>query len=481
MCGIFGLIVHKDAGYGPVFIKKSLTTLARLSESRGKDSSGFAFRNERDKTINLIRAPMPISSLMEHQVFDFELEAHLNNISHRKDVLTQNVFAVIGHSRLVTNGTQLNDENNQPVVKDGLVGIHNGIIVNVDELWQTMPIGQRKYKIDSEVIFSLFRYFNETYNSSIVSISKAIKKIIGTVATGFFIDNKNELVLATNNGSLYIISNFKDILFFASEKHILERMIKRHKLDRKISNFRLLKVEPNTGYLVNLSNLTTRNFGFYDDDTEVFKSTIIENYSINLQSVNSCSNNKSLLVDFEKIMTNPKAKHERKLLEYNIDEISGLRRCTKCVLPETFPFISYDKEGECNYCNNYRLKNQPSPLDDLFRLVEPYRSKDGSYDCIVPYSGGRDSTFTLHMIKKVLGLNPIAFTYDWGMVTDLARRNIARVCGKLGVENIIVAADIVKKRSNIKKNILAWLKRSSLGMVPLFMSGDKYFFTIQAN
>jgi hypothetical protein len=62
------------------------------------------------------------------------------------------------------------------------------------------------------------------------------------------------------------------------------------------------------------------------------------------------------------------------------------------------------------------------------------------------------------------------------MVTDLARRNIARVCGKLGVENIIVAADIHWKRENIRKNITAWLKYPSLGMIPLFMAGDKFFF-----
>jgi hypothetical protein len=62
------------------------------------------------------------------------------------------------------------------------------------------------------------------------------------------------------------------------------------------------------------------------------------------------------------------------------------------------------------------------------------------------------------------------------MVTDLARRNIARVCGKLGVENIIVAADIHWKRKNINKNITAWLKKPHLGMVPLFMAGDKYFY-----
>ena len=94
----------------------------------------------------------------------------------------------------------------------------------------------------------------------------------------------------------------------------------------------------------------------------------------------------------------------------------------------------------------------------------------------MPFSGGRDSTFALHTIKSTLGLNPIAFTYDWGMVTDLGRRNIARVCGKLGVENIIVAADIHQKRENIHKNITAWLKRPNLGMIPLFMAGDKYFY-----
>jgi hypothetical protein len=79
-------------------------------------------------------------------------------------------------------------------------------------------------------------------------------------------------------------------------------------------------------------------------------------------------------------------------------------------------------------------------------------------------------------VKNILKLNPIAFTYDWGMVTDLGRRNIARVCGKLGVENIIVSADIRWKRKNIQRNILAWLRKPHLGMVPLFMAGDKFFF-----
>jgi hypothetical protein len=64
------------------------------------------------------------------------------------------------------------------------------------------------------------------------------------------------------------------------------------------------------------------------------------------------------------------------------------------------------------------------------------------------------------------------------MVTDLARRNTARLCGKMGVQNILVSADIKKKRDNIRKNVSAWLKKPNLGMIPLFMAGDKHFFKI---
>jgi hypothetical protein len=75
-----------------------------------------------------------------------------------------------------------------------------------------------------------------------------------------------------------------------------------------------------------------------------------------------------------------------------------------------------------------------------------------------------------------MGLNPIAFSYDWGMLTDLGRRNQSRMCAELGVEHILISADIRKKRKNIQQNVSAWLKRPSLGTIPLFMAGDKQYF-----
>lgn len=118
----------------------------------------------------------------------------------------------------------------------------------------------------------------------------------------------------------------------------------------------------------------------------------------------------------------PTSKGEDGLLEYRLHD---LRRCSKCLLPETMPFIAFDADGVCNYCLNYRPRNNPKPVEELFELVRPYRRPEGQ-DCIVPLSGGRDSCYGLHLIVKELGMNPVTFTYDWGMVTDLGRRNISR-------------------------------------------------------
>lgn len=162
---------------------------------------------------------------------------------------------------------------------------------------------------------------------------------------------------------------------------------------------------------------------------------------------------------------------------YPYDEalFDTIRRCTRCILPETMPYIDFDSKGVCNFCRDYK-KNTPMGLDPLLQKLERHRGRTGDIDCLVGLSGGRDSIYALHYICKHLRMNPAAYTYDWGMVTDLARRNISRICGALGVEHILVSADINRKRRYIRKNVKAWLKRPELGTVPLFMAGDKHYF-----
>jgi uncharacterized protein (TIRG00374 family) len=160
---------------------------------------------------------------------------------------------------------------------------------------------------------------------------------------------------------------------------------------------------------------------------------------------------------------------------YDTAYADSLRRCTKCILPETMPFITFDADGVCSYCRHHRPLEYKG-VDALRAEADRVRRSGNAPECVVGVSGGRDSLYALHYVKKVLGLNAVAYTYDWGMVTDLARRNISRICSRLGVEHILVSADIERKRRYISRNVGAWLKKPELGLIPLFMAGDKQYY-----
>lgn len=475
MCGIFGIIA-KEKNYKRKELLGILEDIAKLSQVRGKDSSGLAYRFESTKTIKVLKGPVSIDELLRTREYKNLKDDILNEVKDQiKEKTGNDVFAALGHARLVTNGSQLEDENNQPVIKDGIVGIHNGIIVNENEIWNTYKELHREFVIDTEIIFSLFRYKLNKNGNSIEAMRQTNEELFGTVSTGFIISDRNEFIVFTNNGSLYLLSNFDDIFIYGSEKNILTNLVKKNS-DFFKDNFTIKQVKANDGYIIDLNEFLIQRFNTTITNINTRNRKSSDNYIINVNNYHPTRQQLEVVINPEVFRDSIIANKERKLLEFNIDRINLLKRCSKCLLPETFPFITYDEKGVCNYCHNYIPKNHPRPIDELMALVEPYRRKDGQPDCIVPFSGGRDSTFVLHIVKNELKLNPIAFTYDWGMVTDLARRNIARVTGTLGVENIIVSANIHWKRENIKRNICAWLKNPELGMVPLFMAGDKFFF-----
>lgn len=469
MCGIFGLIAKED-NYNKKTLLKTLEDVAKLSQVRGKDSSGLAYRFESNKTIEVLRGPVSIDELLltnDYKKLKQKIVEEIKTNSNK-------VFTALGHARLVTNGTQLKDFNNQPVIKDGVIGVHNGIIVNEAVLWNKHSELKREYEIDTEILFSIIRKYINTGISSIQACIDAANEISGTVSIGFMLNDREEFILFSNNGSLYILTNLEDILIFSSEKNILNRLIKKNGflINR---NFSIEQVHANNGFIISLKDFNIIGFDLGTDTG--LKITADSNETLDIRITNHHPNKSQLpaVVDPGKFTNGIQTNSEKKLLEYNIDRISKLKRCTKCILPETFPFIDYDHNGVCSICKNYVKKNNSKSIEELKKLVEPYRKINGQPDCLIPFSGGRDSTYTLHIVKNILKMNPIAFTYDWGMVTDLARRNIARVTGKMGVENIIVSADINWKRRNIRKNIIAWLKYPQLGMVPLFMAGDKFF------
>lgn len=465
MCGIFGVITKKESNFSNEFLFKSLKNLGKLSQTRGKDSSGLCVLDSDDNTFYIYKGAITTSELFKNK----EVVKLVQNIFLKKNISK----IAFGHARLVTNGSQLNPNNNQPIVKDDIIGIHNGIITNVDDLWGLNSDIVRENEIDSEVLFSLIRKELNHDKSIEHSVRDSILKICGTASIALSFKDYNKFILATNNGSLYILHN-NDIVYFASEKAMLNSLIKKNNLNIKIGKFNFFQLSANSLFSIDLDTFKLSRLDF-SDDKQNKKQTCCAKRKINVKSLSS-KDQLSAVIDINSIGIRKESTRERKMLIYPWDKIKKIKRCTKCVLPETFPFIYFDSNGVCNYCKNHKKNVRSNSLDELYKLVGPYRKKRGIPDVLVPFSGGRDSTFSLHIIKKELDLNPITYTYDWGMVTDLARRNIARTCGKLGVENIIVAADVKNKRKNIKLNIKAWLKQPKLGMIPLFMAGDKYFF-----
>lgn len=463
MCGIFGVISKLNNSMSKKPIEKILLNVAKRSISRGNDSSGFIFKNNELKSLILIKGDLPVTELLINNHFRNILKNELECVKENE------VFQVMGHARLVTNGSQLKHYNNQPVTSEKITFVHNGIIVNDDELWARNSDINRKFEIDTEILPALIR--KRINNGATVqnALKETMEEIEGTVSAAFMFHDSNIMGLCTNNGSLYYIMT-PDTLVFASEEHFLRKLNYGN-----LASYPIRHLLPNTALILNTENF---NFEFISFSNTTLISNIYNfslNYTYNEVFVDG-NFKKESIIDPMEFIDRLNESHYFKLIQDNSDSISRLKRCTCCVLPATFPFIEFDENGVCNYCKNYKTHAKLRSVEKLKELVAPFRSKDGRPDCIVPFSGGRDSTYTLHVVKKELGLNPIAFTYDWGMVTDLARRNIARVCGKLGVENIIVSADIKWKRENIRKNVEAWLNSPHLGMIPLFMAGDKYFF-----
>lgn len=471
MCGIFGVFIHPQSKISSNYAKKIIKNLALLSQNRGLDSSGVSFKNYETKTIEVLKGDVSAKVL-------FDSAEYANLLDRTEHAFKSGYgFYGFGHARLVTNGSSLKEVNNQPVIKDQMVVVHNGIIVNADDLWKKNKSITRNFDIDTEVVPALFRKKILEENSFLNAFSDTVGELEGTYSLGLQMADFNVFLLATNNGSLYYLSKNSDIFVFASERFFLQKLLKEKEINKIFSNSEICQLLPNEILAFDELNADYKLYNAKSDlkmEEAISKNQMV--FDIESKNIKNPSSQQESLIDPSVFINRNNEQHLFDLLEYNIEKVNNLKRCSRCLLPETFPFIEFDSQGVCNYCHHHKSTTAVHSFDDLFKLVEPYRNKMGKPDCIVPFSGGRDSTYSLHVVKKELGLNPIAFTYDWGMVTDLARRNIARVCGKLGVENIIVSADIRWKRENIRKNISAWLNNPQLGMIPLFMAGDKYFF-----
>ena len=456
MCGIFGAVFLDPAAAGASACRTIIKQLFLLSESRGKEASGFAFGDEHGLT--MMRAPVPASKLLKSDQFKSVSASFIERFTSRESAH----LSFIGHSRLVTDGERDTDINNQPVLKSRVVGVHNGIVVNHESLWESNSHLSRSSDLDSEVIFALIDDLLANGFSMPLAVAQIFGAIEGIANIAVLHKDSGALVLATNNGSVYLAAS-ESLLIFASERYILQALSRYLPW---LSGFATKHIEPANSVVIDTTTLKASEFNLFGE-IPTFDCAPLQR---------DCA-----ALAYAEPYRTPRT--ERNTIALDVIErrfpadltLPEIKRCSKCVLPETMPFADFDPQGVCRYCRtNPPLETLGIPA--LERLIDEQPNTINGPDCVVGVSGGRDSLFGLHYLRTELGLNPYAFTYDWGMITDLARRNISRVCAKLGIEHVIVSADIPLKRLYIKKNVEAWLRRPQLGTIPLFMAGDKAYF-----
>lgn len=106
-----------------------------------------------------------------------------------------------------------------------------------------------------------------------------------------------------------------------------------------------------------------------------------------------------------------------------------MKYCTKCLMPETRPRISFDEDGVCNACAWAEEKKTRidwgSRWNELEELCEKYRKRNSSgFDCIIPVSGGKDSSYVSYMMKEKLGMHPLCITIRPPDEKDLGKSNL---------------------------------------------------------
>lgn len=316
MCGIFGVSLAPWCALSNGEAQGILLKLALLSQNRGSEASGLALASS--SSLKYLRASQPARAMLKSGECRRLLEDAFSSTT-RADGM-----AMIGHSRLVTNGSQGLEENNQPIETGGSLGIHNGIVVNDADLWSQNPQLVRTARVDTEVIYSLIDQYRSEGWSLQDAIAGTYAKLLGEANIAFFRKDEHVLALASNVGSIYTARFERLGLFmFASERYFLERTIGKHAAALSGSEVRIEQLAAGRAMLLDLGSHECSPFALAEKG--------------------------GMRQPLVKVVTKNTANVSARRPE--------MQRCTRCILPHTFPFISFDSEGVCNLCRG----NRPSP------------------------------------------------------------------------------------------------------------------------
>lgn len=150
-----------------------------------------------------------------------------------------------------------------------------------------------------------------------------------------------------------------------------------------------------------------------------------------------------------------------------------LKYCTRCIMPSTKPDLHIDEEGVCNACRSYEFRKNTDwdqRKKELYTLLEKYRRHGSHWDCIVPVSGGKDSTYQVVRMLQ-MGLTPLCVTATTCDLADIGRKNIENI-KRLGVDYVEFSPNpIVRAKLNriglVEVGDISWPEHVGIFTIPI--------------
>lgn len=150
---------------------------------------------------------------------------------------------------------------------------------------------------------------------------------------------------------------------------------------------------------------------------------------------------------------------------------ANMQYCVRCCMPSSNEGIEFDEMGICRACYSAEQKmhiNWVEREKSLRKLLDYHKSLNRDYDCIVPISGGKDSTFQLHVVTKVYGLRALAVTFSHNWFTETGKYNLQNCLEKFNVDHIVFTpnrnlVNRIARQSLVKIGDSCWHCHSGVG------------------
>ena len=144
-----------------------------------------------------------------------------------------------------------------------------------------------------------------------------------------------------------------------------------------------------------------------------------------------------------------------------------MKYCNHCILPDTRPNIAFLSNGKCSACHSHQNKikiNWAKKKRDFTKIIKNIKKKKLLYDCLVPVSGGKDSTWQVIKLMEC-GLSPLTFTYKPLLRNEIGQKNLNNL-KKLGVHHIEFSVNELAEKKFLRK---AFIKFGAVG-IPMHMA-----------